>query len=170
MQSFHKSRDCIENIRATASSVISKKWKHFKAIAGRVEKLGAAHMRMAGGEVTTAEGSSSSASSIDSSRSNSRQQANTAARPGCHGNSSTHRALSVGFSSVAPLYSSPTTTTPDCKRTGMAGNARKDISRDAAPYHANIQAPEVFTVDDDSAPNHRPCQQASSYSAPTGSA
>ena len=57
---------------------------------------------------------------------------------------------------MAPLSSSPTSTTPDCKTTGKAGNVRKDTGRDAAPYHDNSQAPEVFTLDNDSAPNHRP--------------
>ena len=100
------------------------------------------------------EGSSSSVSNINSiaraRHSDSRHQANTAARPGRHGNSSKHWAPSVGFSSTAPLSSNPTSMTPDCKRTGNAGNARKNISRNAAPYHDNSQAPEVFTVDDDS--------------------
>ena len=65
--------------------------------------------------------------------SNSRQQADTAARPGRQGNTSTHRAPSVRFSSMAPLFSSLTSRTPDCKRTGKAGNAREDMSRNAAP-------------------------------------
>ena len=66
LQRFCKTRNSIENIRATASSAISKKRKHLEAIAARVKKLGAAHRLMPGWAVTTAEGSSSSASSIDS--------------------------------------------------------------------------------------------------------
>ena len=107
-----------------------------------------------------AEGSSSSVSIIDSiaraRHSDSRHQANTAARPGRHGNSSTHWAPSVGLSRTAPPSSILTSTTLDCERTGKVRNARKDIGRDAAPYHDNSQAPEVSTVDNDSAPNHRP--------------